>query len=121
VDYCTADLLDRATRGRINFPLDLRGVTVRDRVVVTVIRARSGSMAWIVRESEADQASAARAAANGASGRLTLDRASTPGEWDCPCDCHEIESTCGRLCDRQLSAFTCAPVLGVCSAACTCK
>jgi hypothetical protein len=109
-------------RTRVNFPLEIRGVTARDRAVVTVIRARSGSMAWIVRESEADQVAAARSAANGSSVRLTLDRESSPGQWSCPCDCQEIEGTCGRLCDRQLSAFTCAPVFnGVCSAACTCK
>lgn len=123
-DFCSGDTLDRSMRTRVIIPLDVRGVTMRDRAVVTVVAAGSQRAVWTLRESDADQLAAARSASQGSSGRLSLDRRD-PGAvaWSCPWECQAIEATCHRRCDdRGLSAFTCAPTLGMgCSASCTCK
>src|SRR6476469_8524483 len=42
LDYCAGDELGGSMRGRINIPVDIRGVTLRDRAVVAVVRAGSG-------------------------------------------------------------------------------
>ena len=125
LDYCTGDVLDRATRSRVNMPVEIRGVTMRDRAVVTVLRAASGRTTWTLRESDADQLDTARRAADGSGGRLTLDRRDSRDvqPWTCPCDCPAVQAACDRTCtDRGAAAFTCAPVfVAACSASCTCK
>src|SRR5262252_7499064 len=41
LDYCAGDELGGSMRGRVNVPIDIKGVTLRDRAVVTVMRAGS--------------------------------------------------------------------------------
>jgi hypothetical protein len=124
LDYCTGDVLDRAMRSRVQMFLEIKGVTVRDRAVVTVLRAASDGITWTLRDSDAEQFSEARSAANGGGGHLRFERQESRDAqpWTCPCDCHAIQQACGETCERGAAAFTCAPVnSGVCSASCTCK
>jgi hypothetical protein len=123
LDYCAGDQLDRAMRGRVNIPLEIRGVTMRDRPVVTVLRAGSGRATWTLSESPADQLEAARRAAGGSSVTLTLRREDSRDAqlWSCPCDCETARSSCDQACAQGVAAFTCAPFGGTCSASCTCK
>jgi hypothetical protein len=123
LDYCAGDQLGRAMRGRVNIPLEIRGVTMRDRAVVTVLRAGSGTATWTLDESDADQLAAARRAAGGASVTLSLHREDSRDAqpWSCPCDCETARSSCDQACRDGAAAFTCAPFAGTCSASCTCK
>ena len=43
VDYCAIEQLDRRTRGSVLVPLEVSGITLRDRAVVTVARAGSAA------------------------------------------------------------------------------
>jgi hypothetical protein len=125
LDYCAGDALDRDMRGRVLIPVDIRGVTLRDHAVVTVAAASAEGVSWTLHQTAADQLEAARAAARGASGRLTFDRRDRDraGAWTCPCECPRIQATCAERCaDTGLAAFTCAPIGGAgCSASCSCK
>ena len=87
VDYCTQQVLDRHTRGTVFVPLDIPGVTLQDRAVVTVAAVGSGRTVWRLRQSEAGQLAAARAAAEGSTPHLDVTREEDgPGTWECPCD-----------------------------------
>ncbi len=123
LDYCTGDELGGGTRWRVNIPIDIKGVTLRDRAVVTVLRAGSGRATWTLSDSDADQIDIARRAANGSGGGLTFtkgdNREATP--WTCPCDCPAVQSACGQVCPHGAAAFTCAPFGGTCTASCSCK
>ena len=97
---------------------------MRDRAVVAVTAAASGHIAWKLRETEADQLSAALGAASGSPGRLTLDRDDglAPG-WSCPCECATIEPLCNRRCaETGLAASVCVRTFDSgCAATCNCK
>lgn len=123
LDYCGGDELGGGMRGRVNIPIDIKGVTLRDRAVVAVVRAGSGKSTWTLRESDADQLEAARRAATGSGGGLRFaaqdTREAVP--WTCPCECPAVQAACGQICPRGAAAFTCAPYAGACSASCSCK
>jgi hypothetical protein len=125
MDYCVAQTLDRGTRGVFFLPLDIRGVTARDRGVVTVVAAASAEAAWRVEQSTAEQLSAALAEMRRYGGRLSVsrDRVQSSEAPLCPCECEAIQSACEDTCrDAGLAAFTCnpSPAPG-CSAGCTCR
>ena len=84
-DFCTYDAIGGHTRGWIAVPINITGVTLRDRTVVSVIAASSGQASWSLREDASTQLEAALAAARGSRARLTFQReAATPGGWNCP-------------------------------------
>lgn len=123
LDYCAGDELGGSTRGRVHVPIDIKGVTLRDRAVVAVVRAGSDRAAWTLSESDADQLDAARRAANGSAGGLTFEKRDSrePEPWSCPCDCPAVQAACGQTCPNGAAAFTCAPFNGTCTASCSCK
>jgi hypothetical protein len=84
-DFCTHDAMGGHSRGWIAVPIDIAGVTLRDRTVVSVLAASSGQASWNLREDAPTQLEAALAAARGSSARLTFQReAARPGGWSCP-------------------------------------
>lgn len=123
LDYCAGDELGGSTRGRVVVPVDIKGVTLRDRAVVAVVRAGSGRSTWSLSESDADQLEIARRAANGSGSGLSFDKEDSRDAvpWTCPCDCPAVQATCGQLCPSGAAAFTCAPFSGTCTASCSCK
>lgn len=123
LDYCAGDELGGSMRGRVNVPIDIKGVTLRDRAVVTVMRAGSDRSTWTLSDSDADQLDAARRAANGSAGGLTFEKRDSrePEPWSCPCDCPAVQAGCDRTCPHGAAAFTCAPFGGTCTASCSCK
>jgi hypothetical protein len=123
LDYCAGDELGGSMRGRINIPVDIRGVTLRDRAVVAVVRAGSGKSTWTLSDSDADQLESARRAANGSGSGLRFDKqdARAAVAWTCPCDCPSVQASCGQICPSGAAAFTCAPFGGTCTASCSCK
>ena len=125
LDHCTYDQLSTNTRGRTLIPLPMAGVTIRDRVVVTVLSAGSGTAVWTLRENESSQLSAARAASRGSGGRLSLVRSSNKESagWTCPCDCAAIQTACDQMCGTTgRASSTCERTLDSgCAASCTCK
>jgi hypothetical protein len=123
LDYCTRDVLDRHTRGRILIPLEIQGVTIRDRAVVTVMSASSARDAWRLQQSDTEQFGAALSVSKDLRADLSVVRFDAgPGEWSCPCECSAIEALCSRHCatGRATSACTLMRDFG-CSASCTCK
>jgi hypothetical protein len=123
LDYCTFDALGRATRGRVFIPLEA-GLTLRDRAVVTISSAASGSVRWSLREDELNQLDAALASAKGSTGRLSMDRIERdPDAWSCPCSCAVVEALCDRSCGATgRAASSCTRTFeGGCAASCTCK
>jgi len=122
-EYCAADPIARATRGPVFLPVEIPGVTLRDRAVVTVSSAASGQFQWRLRENDAEQLTAIVTSARGATGRLSFQReASVPGGWVCPCDSAALESVCDARCSAGRAAVTCTPTFnGSCSSVCTCK
>ena len=54
LDYCTGDELGGGMRWRVNIPIDIKAVTLRDRAVVAVLRAGSG-VHLDAEQSDADQ------------------------------------------------------------------
>jgi hypothetical protein len=122
-DYCTYDTIGGNSRGRIVVPLEIPGVTLRDRAVVTVSAAASDRAAWKLRESDRDQLDAALAAAQGSTGRLTLDRQdAVPGAWSCGCDCAALQTACEQRCGAGRAAAACTRTFdGGCSSTCSCR
>jgi len=123
LDYCTGDELGGSMRGRVNIPIDIKGVTLRDRAVVAVVRAGSGRSTWALSESDADQLESARRAANGSGSNLSFDKQDSRDAvpWTCPCECPAVQAACGLTCPNGAAAFTCAPFGGTCTASCSCK
>jgi len=123
LDYCVGDELGGGMRWRVNIPIDIKGVTLRDRAVVTVLRAGSGRATWTLSYTDDDQMEVARRAANGSGGGLAFDRHDNREAvpWTCPCDCPAVQSACGQICPHGAAAFTCAPFGGTCTASCSCK
>ena len=123
LDYCVGDELGGGMRWRVNIPIDIKGVTLRDRAVVAVIRAGSGKSTWTLSESDADQLESARRAANGSGSGLRFDRQESRDAvpWTCPCDCPAVQASCGQICPNGAAAFTCAPFGGTCTASWSCK
>jgi hypothetical protein len=125
MDYCVAEPLDRAMRGRFFVPLDIRGITARDRGVVTIAAAASSAESWRLDDPAADQLTAARAEVQRYHGGLSLVRGGPPAAAVplCPCECPAIQSACEDRCASQgAAAFTCSPNPGGgCSAGCTCR
>lgn len=122
--WCTSTPVDRNMRGMFNIPLDIRGVTARDRGVVTVESAAGGRARWALRESLEDQLAAALSEARGSGGRLSMERLERDARepFACPCECPQVEAGCERSCSRGIGAFTCnAFDLTGCAAGCTCK
>jgi hypothetical protein len=125
LDYCGYDTLNAQTRGHTLVPLELPGVTLRDRAVVTVVSAASDKVAWRLRQSESAQLSAARAASKRLSARLsfTRDDKNSTG-WSCgACECAAFQSACDQSCGTTGRAVaSCTRMLDSgCSASCACK
>jgi hypothetical protein len=74
VDYCTGEVLDRSTRGRVFVPLDIRGVSLRDHAVVAVVGAASARRSWRLQQTDSDQLAGAEAAAKALRGQLSFER-----------------------------------------------
>jgi hypothetical protein len=123
LDYCTYDVIGRDTRGQILIPLEIPGVTLRDRAVVAVSAAASERVSWTLRETDRQQLDAVLATAQGSAGPLTFQRQDTaPGGWSCSCDCTALEGACERRCGAGRAAAACSRTLdGGCSATCSCK
>jgi hypothetical protein len=127
IDYCAIEQLDRRTRGSVFVPLEVSSITLRDRVVITVAGAGTTGMAgatWRIRESEAEQLAAARAAAQGWGGQLTLDREDGRSvAWECPCEPAAIEGSCAERCAERGPAehWTTRMLNAGCSASCACR
>jgi hypothetical protein len=125
MDYCVAGALGRGMRGDYFVPLDVGGVTARDRGVVTVLAAESAAAAWRVEQSTPGQLSAALAEVRRFGGRLSVTRSTAPrpGAPRCPCECSASQASCDDLCgDSGPAAFTCNPNPAAgCSAGCTCR
>jgi hypothetical protein len=123
--YCVNTPLDRSMRGVFYVPLDIRGVTPRDRGVVTVESVVGDRILWTLQEPPEEQVEAARAEVRGFSGRLSFARhdSEAVGPFTCPCDCPPIQSSCEQVCGHQsLAAFSCFPADGTgCAAGCSCK
>lgn len=121
VDYCTREVMDRATRGRVFVPLDIRGVTLRDRAVVAVVAAASARRSWRLQQTDGDQLAAALSAAKGLQGRLAFEREDVSADWQCPCDCTAIQELCNRRCGTRGVVSGCAATrTSACSASCAC-
>jgi hypothetical protein len=127
IDYCAIEQLDRRTRGSVFVPLEVSGITLRDRAVITVAGAGSAGAAgttWRIRESDAEQLAAARAAAQNWGGQLTLDRDDGGSvAWECPCEPTTIEASCAERCsERGPAAQWATRMLNAgCSASCACR
>lgn len=125
MDFCVAEPLDRSSRGIYFIPLSVKGVTARDRGVVTVSAAISEKESWSLRESDDAQIEAARAEADRLAPTLTLARgaAPVPDAPRCPCVCATVVAWCDRTCSRtRAAAFTCSPNPAAgCEAGCTCQ
>lgn len=124
--YCENTPLDRSMRGIFHVPLDIRGVTARDRGVVTVEHVLGDRVEWTLRETPEEALEAARTEVRGSGGRLSLERresADVAPPLICPCDCPAVQSACERACPRDgPGAFTCFPLNGAgCSASCSCR
>jgi hypothetical protein len=111
-------------------PLEVSGITLRDRAVITVTGAGSAGTpgtagtTWRIRESDAEQLAAARAAAQDWGGQLTLDREDGGSvAWECPCEPATIETSCTERCaDRGPAAHWATRMLNAgCSASCACR
>ena len=57
--WCVSTPVDRSMRGVFHIPLEIRGVTARDRGVVTVESAVGGRVRWALRETPEEQLAAA--------------------------------------------------------------
>jgi hypothetical protein len=124
VDYCAIEQLGRNTRGSVFVPLEVPGITLRDRVVVTVAAAGSGRAVWRTRQGDADQLAAVRAAAQGWAARLSFERDDNAQDaWSCPCEPPAIEASCTERCaDSGVAASEATRLLNVgCLASCTCR
>ena len=123
VDYCTTWLLERGTKGRTLVPVEIPGISIRDRAVVAVAAVGSGRLAWTLREDDTAQVSAARAAVEGRPGRLVLVRTESAPQWSCACDPRETDARCEGRCRANGVAAATALLLpdGGCSATCACR
>jgi hypothetical protein len=72
--WCVSTAVDRSMRGVFHIPLEIRGVTARDRGVVTVESAVGGRVRWALRETPEEQLAAALDNVRGSSGRLSMER-----------------------------------------------
>ena len=85
LDYCGDDILGSHTRGRTLIPVDIPGVTLRDRAVVAVVAAAADKVAWRLRETGSEQIDAALIASKGSPARLSFERDDKySGSWNCP-------------------------------------
>ena len=85
LDYCDDGTLGSQTRGRTLIPLDIPGVTLRDRAVVAVVSAATDRVAWRLRETDSEQLDAALIASKGSAARLSFARDDKrSGPWTCP-------------------------------------
>jgi hypothetical protein len=124
LDRCTYDELGRNSRGRVLIPIEIPGVTLRDRAIVSVTAVASGRVAWKLRQTEAEQLDTAFAVSKDLPGRLSLDRYDAgPSDWSCPCECSTIQAACDRRCAATApTASTCTRTFDSgCSATCSCK
>jgi hypothetical protein len=122
--WCVSTPVDRSMRGVFHIPLEIRGVTARDRGVVTVESAAGGRVRWALRETPEEQFAAALDDVRGSGGRLSMERLDRDEREPiiCPCECPQVQATCEQTCVHGLGAFTCTPIdLNGCAAACTCK
>jgi hypothetical protein len=127
IDYCAIEQLDRRTRGSVFVPLEVSGITLRDRAVITIAGAGSEGTAgttWRLRESDAEQLAAARATAQGWGGQLTFDREDGGSvAWECQCEPAAIEAPCAERCaDRGPAVHWATRMLNAgCLASCACR
>jgi hypothetical protein len=122
--WCVSTTVDRSMRGIYYIPLEVRGVTARDRGVVTVESVVSDRVTWTLHETPEEQLAAALADARGSSGRLSMERLARDERepFACPCECQTVQAMCEQSCARGLGAFACNPIeISGCAAGCTCK
>jgi hypothetical protein len=122
--WCVSTPVDRSMRGVFHIPLEIRGVTARDRGVVTVESAVGGRVRWALRETPEEQLAAALDNVRGSSGRLSMERLDRDEHepFTCPCECPQVQAMCEQTCAHGVGAFACNPMdLNGCAAACTCK
>jgi hypothetical protein len=123
-DYCAAETMDRNTRGQVLVPLEIRGVTTRDRAVITLSAVAYDGGTWRMREAEPEQLKVARAVAEGAPAHLAFDREDGGvASWECGCDARAVEARCLDRCAGTGLATHAATRLLVtgCVASCTCR
>jgi len=120
---CLGDPVGGTTRARFHRPLEFRGVTTRDAVVVLVQSVVTERRTWTLAEPLDEQIARARSRANLRGVRLAMRRVRTTGLPDivCPCDCQTIATACREICGASLGAFTCTPWFPGCTASCTCQ
>ena len=124
LDYCGVERLDRRRRRSVYVPIEIPGVTLRDRAVITVARAASGETTWRLRESDAEQLAAARETARGSGGQLTFEREDGgTGAWECPCEPDTTAASCEARCvDSGPAAHRATRLLNAgCAASCICR
>ena len=122
--WCMSTPVDPSMRGVFYIPLEIRGVTARDRGVVTVESAAAERVRWALHEGPEEQLAAALDDVRGSGGRLSMERLDRDEQepFTCPCECPEVQAMCEQTCARGLGAFACTPIdLTGCAAACTCK
>jgi hypothetical protein len=134
--YCIGELLQPGTRVPINFSLEVKTVTTRDRYVVVMEEVRTARRVYRVHEPLAGIIGEATKAAGLEAGRLSSDETpvSRPGSErslrppdpldvpGCACECNQAYAIGEEGCaDQGLAAFTCSPSFGSCSQGFSCK
>jgi hypothetical protein len=119
---CLGDPIGGTSRARINRPLEFRGVTTRQRVVVTVLEVVTEHARWTLRQPEPVLLDVARRRANGYGVGLAMNRTPADGLPDplCPCDLEATETACRTSCGGTLRAYTCSPWFPGCTRSCSC-
>lgn len=119
---CLGDAVGGTSRAGFLRPLEFRGVTTRDAVVVFVHSVVTERATWVLAEPLEEQIEKARRRADLTSVRLTMQRTRTSGlpEILCPCECDAIEAMCRETCGQRLESYTCTDAFDACTASCTC-
>jgi hypothetical protein len=124
VAYCTGDPMQPGTRQTVTFPLEIRNVRARDRIVIVTEQVLTTRREYGLKESLGAVLTQARRAAEMRSAEVnTIERTRTGDVPPCPCECGPAEETGREACGQaELAAFTCTPMTGgACSESSTCK
>jgi hypothetical protein len=134
--FCVGELLQPGTRLPLNFVLEVKDVTTRDRYVVLIDEVRTARRVHRVHEPLDEIVRQARKAAGFETARLSSDEepVARPGSEHslrppdpldvpaCACECADAYALGERGCGSQgLAAFTCSPLSGSCSMGFSCK
>lgn len=122
--FCMPTYMQPGTRQRVNFSVEVAGVTARDRYVLVLETVDTARASWRVREGMAEQIEMARRVAKFSAGILESDQVAGSGTIpDCGCACEAADALGREGCGQDgLAAFTCTPFYsGGCSLGFTCK